>query len=246
MLLYGLITGLITLWIIICTFLAFCLGKVHKNTLYIYIPHTNLFHQFTSSPLQRPVDILNAPEVLPSLYHRVFICIRVKWGTIVISCNQAVHGNGFDEATSFCGPEIHNLVAWVPCIEHSAIVTKWVYGLMVPITSGKMDGPFLPSWIKVVTAIPFTCYSAILALWVDWLRSLLNHMQYCCGRWHVQATVFLEISGPKIWVFILEFNMQQLSNYDMFFSIFLKLSLNFITAKLSVLSIFAEKISNWK
>ncbi len=83
--------------------------------------------------------------------------------------------------------------------------------------------------------------------WVDWLRSLLNHMQSCCGRWHIQATVFLEISGPKIWAFDLEFNMQQSSNYYMLFSIFFKLSMNFITAKLLVLSLFLLKRSrNWK
>ena len=33
--------------------------------------------------------------------------------------------------------------------------------------------------------------------------SVLNHMQHCCGCWHVQAIVFLKISGPKIWTFFL-------------------------------------------
>ncbi len=41
---------------------------------------------------------------------------------------------------------------------YSAIVTQLVYGYVVPITSGKKGIiPFLPSWIKAVTAIPFTC-----------------------------------------------------------------------------------------
>ncbi len=40
MLLCGLITGLITLWIIRCTFLAFCLGKVHKTPLYMSLTQT--------------------------------------------------------------------------------------------------------------------------------------------------------------------------------------------------------------
>ncbi len=37
-----------------------------------------------------------------------------------------------------------------------SIVTQWVYGLMVLITSGRKGRPFLPSWIKAVTAIPLT------------------------------------------------------------------------------------------
>ena len=84
MLLCALISGPITLWIIICPFCRILPWQSAQKA--ISLSQTCSIHL----PPQLSRDLctcFKAPQVLPHLYHHVFIYIWVKWGTIVISCS---------------------------------------------------------------------------------------------------------------------------------------------------------------
>ncbi len=177
-LLYAFISGLITLWMITCTFWPLSWQSAQKPFTCILWP--NLFYPFTYSPLWGPLHMIKAPQVLPHLYPQAFIYIWVKCGTIIISCSLAVLGDGLDQLTSV---RLKSTILW---FESNALNIQplWPNGYMLwwyrsPVA--KKDRPFFPSWIKAVTAISFTCYFAILVVWVGGLTE--NPLESYAIQW---------------------------------------------------------------
>ncbi len=132
MLLCALVSGPITLWIIICTFCSILPWWSSPKALCISFSQTCFIH--LSPQLSR--DLLFVHASRHHTYYLIFITmyltrsegIWVKLGTIVISCTA--HGiYDFDELTNFCRTEIHNLVVWVGFIDYLGIVTQWVMGI---------------------------------------------------------------------------------------------------------------------
>ncbi len=211
MVLCALISGLITLWIIVCTFCSLLSWQSAQKNLYIY-PAT--------TPVPSIYLLKSTGTCVLASRHQRYYCISIamylstyEWnacGTIFIRCSLAVRGNGFQEPTNFyMGPV--SMILWFVS-DALNFQPLWPNGYMVgwyrsPVAKGKT---FLPSWI-IRLWLPFH-WPVTLPSWqcalVDWLR--LASWIICniaVGADMHKPRFFLKISGCQIWTFVLEFNV---------------------------------------
>ncbi len=180
-------------------------------------------------PLAKPVPsvyLLSSPGICAhALCHHVFIYIWVKWGIIVISCSLHMGMTLMSQLTSV-GLKSYNLtiVVWVWSIDYLGIVTQWDliwFDGTDHLSGRKSRQTFL---VKVNQGCDchsvhlLVCHPGSVGGWTDW-EAFWIICNIAVGADMYKPRFFLEISSPKIWTFVFEFNIQQLSYYY-FFSIF--------------------------